>query len=202
MQAYQDCHNTTKAKRNSMTNNSLKPKRSQVKNACINCKKACKKCDDGRPCQRCIKYNLVDTCKDSIRKKRKREKRGPYKKKHNETGDVKQSTNNILSSPLLTLSTVPVLPITMETYMPPEQQQELSAAKIYRIIKYHQEQQAYHRNQSKCLIGTFPIVSPDSLHNTFQAYTWDSRDDNKDLDYANSIKSSGTINDSMFATFH
>ncbi|RCH96696.1 hypothetical protein CU097_011424 [Rhizopus azygosporus] len=181
MQAYQDCHSTTKVKQSSMTNKPLKPKRSQVKNACINCKKACKKCDDGRPCQRCIKYNLADTY---------------------ETGDAKQSTKNTLSSPLLTLSTVPVLPITMETHMPSEQQQELSAAKIDRIIKYHQEQQAYHRNQSKWLIGTFPVVSQDSLNNTFQAYTWNSRGDNKDLDYANSIKSSGTINDSVFATFH
>ncbi|ORE16939.1 hypothetical protein BCV71DRAFT_9871 [Rhizopus microsporus] len=98
MQAYQNCHSTTKVKQSSMTNKPLKQKRSQVKNACkyvfllnelwlilfffnkVNCKKACKKCDDRRPCQRCIKYNLVDTCKDSIRKERKREKRGPYKK--------------------------------------------------------------------------------------------------------------------------
>jgi hypothetical protein len=90
----------------------------------------------------------------------------------------------------------------MEAHMPSEQQQVLSAAKIDRIIKYHQEQQAYHRNQSKWLIGMFPIVSQDCLNNTFQAYTWDIRGDSKDLDYVNSIKSSGTINDSMFATFH
>ncbi|ORE09092.1 hypothetical protein BCV72DRAFT_73541 [Rhizopus microsporus var. microsporus] len=135
MQAYQDCHSTTKVKQNSMTNKPLKLKRSQVKNACINCKKACKKCDDGRASQRCIKYNLVNTCKGSIRKERKRKKRGPYRKNHtDETGDAKQSTNNTLSSPLLTLPTVPVFSITMETYMPSEQQQELSAAKIDRVI--------------------------------------------------------------------
>ncbi|KAI9337433.1 hypothetical protein BD770DRAFT_401142 [Pilaira anomala] len=58
-----------------------KPKRRQVKNACVNCQKACKKCDEGRPCQRCIKYNLTETCKDSIRKERKKGvKRGPYKR--------------------------------------------------------------------------------------------------------------------------
>ncbi|RKP10940.1 hypothetical protein THASP1DRAFT_27305 [Thamnocephalis sphaerospora] len=57
-------------------------KRKQVKNACVNCQKACKKCDDGRPCQRCIKYNLTDTCINSPRKERKKGvKRGPYKRR-------------------------------------------------------------------------------------------------------------------------
>ncbi|CAG8539479.1 3154_t:CDS:10 [Diversispora eburnea] len=45
----------------------IKPKRKQVKNAC-----ACKKCDDGRPCQRCIRYELTETCRNSIRKERKK----------------------------------------------------------------------------------------------------------------------------------
>lgn len=46
----------------------------------MNCQRACKKCDDGRPCQRCINYNLTETCRDSIRKERKKGmKRGPYK---------------------------------------------------------------------------------------------------------------------------
>ncbi|KAG0318673.1 hypothetical protein BGZ99_005517 [Dissophora globulifera] len=59
-----------------------KPKRRQVKNACVNCQKACKKCDEGRPCARCIKYGLTDTCVDSTRKIRKKGiKRGPYKRR-------------------------------------------------------------------------------------------------------------------------
>lgn len=45
-------------------------KRKQVKNACVNCQKACKKCDEGRPCQRCIKYGLEASCRDSERKER------------------------------------------------------------------------------------------------------------------------------------
>ncbi|KAJ1720454.1 hypothetical protein LPJ53_004924 [Coemansia erecta] len=63
-------------------------KRAQVKNACVNCQRACKKCDSGRPCQRCVKYNLQDTCVDSKRKPRKKGvKRGPYKKrKKNDDG--------------------------------------------------------------------------------------------------------------------
>lgn len=61
---------------------SQKPKRKQVKNACVNCQKACKRCDEGRPCSRCIKYGLSATCQDSARKERKRGvKRGPYKRR-------------------------------------------------------------------------------------------------------------------------
>lgn len=69
-------------------------KRKQVKNACgktiflrfipyfsVNCQKACKKCDDSRPCERCRKYGLDDSCRDSARKERKRgSRRGPYSK--------------------------------------------------------------------------------------------------------------------------
>ncbi|KAJ2579579.1 hypothetical protein GGH95_003033, partial [Coemansia sp. RSA 1836] len=59
-----------------------RPKRAQVKNACVNCQRACKKCDNARPCHRCVKYNLLDSCVDSTRKPRKKGiKRGPYKKR-------------------------------------------------------------------------------------------------------------------------
>ncbi|KAJ2002072.1 hypothetical protein GGI04_003492 [Coemansia thaxteri] len=61
-------------------------KRAQVKNACVHCQRACKKCDSGRPCQRCVRYNLADTCVDSKRKPRMRGiKRGPYKKRKKDT---------------------------------------------------------------------------------------------------------------------
>ncbi|KAI9318211.1 hypothetical protein BX666DRAFT_1936062 [Dichotomocladium elegans] len=69
-----------------------RPKRKQVKNACVNCQKACKKCDDGRPCQRCIKYGLIDTCANSVRKERKKGiKRGPYKKRKQGDGSTGES---------------------------------------------------------------------------------------------------------------
>lgn len=59
-----------------------RPRRRQVKNACTACQKACKKCDDGRPCKRCILYKVADSCVDSARKERvKGKKRGPYKKR-------------------------------------------------------------------------------------------------------------------------
>lgn len=60
----------------------LRSKRRQVKNACTNCQKACKKCDDARPCLRCVKYGISEECIDSQRKERKKGiKRGPYKKR-------------------------------------------------------------------------------------------------------------------------
>ncbi|KAI7862808.1 serine hydrolase-domain-containing protein [Spinellus fusiger] len=69
-----------------------KAKRKQVKNACVNCQKACKKCDEERPCQRCVKHGLVDTCVDSVRKERKKGvKRGPYKKRKQD-GSADSST--------------------------------------------------------------------------------------------------------------
>ncbi|GAN04616.1 hypothetical protein MAM1_0069d04077 [Mucor ambiguus] len=78
--------NTAPTMNQSTDNTSMKPiektKRKQVKNACVNCQKACKKCDDGRPCKRCIKLGLTATCRDSDRKERKKGvKRGPYKKR-------------------------------------------------------------------------------------------------------------------------
>ncbi|CDH55196.1 hypothetical protein RO3G_04517 [Lichtheimia corymbifera JMRC:FSU:9682] len=96
----------------SSSNNRKRPKRKQVKNACVNCQKACKKCDDGRPCQRCIKLGLTATCTNSPRKERKKGvKRGPYKKrqqqqqqqrssgKHMEHCYIKKNpTNTLLSS--------------------------------------------------------------------------------------------------------
>lgn len=47
-----------------------KIKRHQVKNACTYCQKLCKKCDDYRPCSRCINKNCSESCISSIRKKR------------------------------------------------------------------------------------------------------------------------------------
>ncbi|KAJ7708953.1 hypothetical protein B0H17DRAFT_369003 [Mycena rosella] len=50
--------------------------------ACTNCAQACKRCEDTRPCARCVKYSLSETCVDGQRKERKRGvKRGPYKRR-------------------------------------------------------------------------------------------------------------------------
>jgi hypothetical protein len=42
----------------------------KVKLACTNCRKAHAACDDVRPCSRCAKYNLADSCEDKPRRKR------------------------------------------------------------------------------------------------------------------------------------
>lgn len=70
----------------------------------VNCQKACKKCDEGRPCARCIKYGLTETCVDSTRKVRKKGiKRGPYKRKipPSQLGSASASTTPILSHAIL-----------------------------------------------------------------------------------------------------
>ncbi|PSS30913.1 hypothetical protein PHLCEN_2v2538 [Hermanssonia centrifuga] len=68
-------------------------KRRQVKNACTNCQKACKKCDDARPCLRCVKYGIAEECIDSQRKERQKGiKRGPYKKRD---GKDRASSGNV-----------------------------------------------------------------------------------------------------------
>jgi len=62
----------------------IKRKRSQVKMACVNCQKSCKKCANVRPCLRCVKKGIAETCIDIKRKPRRTGvKRGPYKKKRN-----------------------------------------------------------------------------------------------------------------------
>ncbi|KAJ1309544.1 hypothetical protein OPQ81_006317 [Rhizoctonia solani] len=68
-----------------------RPKRKQVKNACSACQRACKRCDVGRPCERCIKYGMAETCRDSQRKERKKGiKRGPYKKRDGMINDLQR----------------------------------------------------------------------------------------------------------------
>lgn len=61
----------------------MRMKRKQVKNACTNCATACKRCDEARPCERCVKYGLIESCVDGQRKERKKGiKRGPYKRRN------------------------------------------------------------------------------------------------------------------------
>ncbi|KAJ7930245.1 hypothetical protein B0H13DRAFT_2309715 [Mycena leptocephala] len=65
-----------------LSSQSVRSNRRQVKNACTNCQKACKKRDEARPCLRCVKYKVPEECIDSQRKERERgAKRGPYKKR-------------------------------------------------------------------------------------------------------------------------
>ncbi|GJE97060.1 GAL4 domain-containing protein [Phanerochaete sordida] len=88
-------------------------KRRQVKNACTNCQKACKKCDDARPCLRCVKYGIAEECVDSQRKERQKGiKRGPYKKRDGKASSVDPQID--MGAP----SAIP-LPIAAGAHMPP-----------------------------------------------------------------------------------
>ncbi|OIR57984.1 MAG: uncharacterized protein A8A55_1235 [Amphiamblys sp. WSBS2006] len=44
--------------------------RKQVKRACIHCQRTNKKCDNERPCRRCVSNNREGTCYTAPRKKR------------------------------------------------------------------------------------------------------------------------------------
>ncbi|KAF2870427.1 hypothetical protein BDV95DRAFT_608425 [Massariosphaeria phaeospora] len=49
----------------------LRPRRKKARRACLACQRAHLTCDDERPCGRCLKRNLQDTCMDGVRKKAK-----------------------------------------------------------------------------------------------------------------------------------
>ncbi|KDN49251.1 hypothetical protein K437DRAFT_255383 [Tilletiaria anomala UBC 951] len=48
-----------------------RPRKKKTNRACHHCQKAHLTCDESRPCQRCIKKGLADTCHDGTRKKAK-----------------------------------------------------------------------------------------------------------------------------------
>ena len=80
-------------------------KRRQVKNACTNCQKACKKCDDARPCLRCVKYGIAEECVDSQRKERQKGiKRGPYKKRDGKSESSPSSCLPVRTAPASALA--------------------------------------------------------------------------------------------------
>ncbi|KAH6918101.1 hypothetical protein BKA70DRAFT_1416118 [Coprinopsis sp. MPI-PUGE-AT-0042] len=90
-----------------------KPKRKQVKMACTNCAAACKRCDEARPCERCQKYGIADSCIDGQRKERKKGiKRGPYKRKNKSSSE---------GSPTFS-GAQPATPVTTTSAPPPPPQ--------------------------------------------------------------------------------
>ncbi|KAJ7072149.1 hypothetical protein C8F01DRAFT_1102747 [Mycena amicta] len=47
------------------------PKKKKASRACVHCQKAHLTCDDSRPCQRCVKRGIADSCSEGHRKKAK-----------------------------------------------------------------------------------------------------------------------------------
>ncbi|KAG1748354.1 uncharacterized protein EDB91DRAFT_876156 [Suillus paluster] len=82
-------------------------KRKQVKMACTNCANACKRCDEQRPCERCVKYGIPESCIDGVRKERQKGiKRGPYKRK-NKSGNSDPATSPTPNATFETFSSTP-----------------------------------------------------------------------------------------------
>ncbi|KAF7330471.1 hypothetical protein MVEN_02486400 [Mycena venus] len=95
----------------SPTSQTICVKRRQVKIACTNCQKSCKKCDEGRPCLRCIKYNRREECQDAERKERKKGvKRGPYKKRDRKVGNSNAESEDLFQEIELDISPSPSSP--------------------------------------------------------------------------------------------
>ncbi|KAG5519289.1 hypothetical protein PMAC_001914 [Pneumocystis sp. 'macacae'] len=107
-----------------------KKKRSQVRNACVNCQKSNKKCDEARPCSRCIKHNLFDSCINSKRKKRQKGlKRGPYKRRNKPVQDKIQTAQPPHS--MITMFEAQPTP-EFDTYLP-----EFTAHPLYDFNPLH-----------------------------------------------------------------
>lgn len=97
----------------------LRSKRRQVKNACTNCQKPCKKCDDARPCLRCVKYGVSEECVDSQRKERKKGiKRGPYKKRDGKGNSIDQADIPQQGMPVSNMVPTPGGSAIMAPYLP------------------------------------------------------------------------------------
>lgn len=61
----------TAAKAKSDAKDPLRPRRKKARRACFACQRAHLTCGDERPCGRCIKRGLEETCQDGVRKKAK-----------------------------------------------------------------------------------------------------------------------------------
>lgn len=60
---------------------------------CTNCANACKRCNEHRPCERCVKYGIQNTCMDGVRKERQKGiKRGPYKRKSKNSNSAEETS--------------------------------------------------------------------------------------------------------------
>src|SRR5690606_38127621 len=150
-------------------NPQTRPKRRQVKNACTNCQKACKKCDDARPCLRCVKYGISEECVDSQRKERKKGvKRGPYKKRDGKGTSLSHPHPRLSSLSPLSLPSSNLLNAPGNNVDPrygsqngvvPAQQQPLESPtnpQLYLPIgypnAYHNYQQTFDKSQDQSLL--------------------------------------------------
>ena len=151
-----------------------------------NCQKACKKCDDARPCPRCVKYNIALTCVNSVRKERKKGiKRGPYKRRQKSIEDSKSgseqpdsSSSSYVLNPAATPTTAAVnpgitaaavtsganpadygYPSNLTQYSQSFDPYQFAAANVYNNKEQHQQQQQQPQQQQPLSSGVY-IVNP------------------------------------------
>ncbi|CUA68106.1 Transcription activator of gluconeogenesis acuK [Aspergillus niger CBS 513,88] [Rhizoctonia solani] len=141
----------------------VRPKRKQVKNACSACQRACKRCDVGRPCERCIKYGMAETCRDSQRKERKKGiKRGPYKKRDGMVNDHLQRMSpkrmsRVSSVPEVDLSAPGLIPIDVDP-LPNQNQTQAVPLRIPSLPSVRPDSSQYSYDTS--------VIMPPSLTHT------------------------------------
>ncbi|KAI9139794.1 hypothetical protein BKA69DRAFT_1083493 [Paraphysoderma sedebokerense] len=96
-----------------------KPKRKKTLRACNHCQKAHITCDNSRPCQKCIKRGLADTCTDGIRKRAKYlqdippDLINPPQMYMGQPQQQQQQLSNMQSRP-------PTPPVTSPAFIPPQ----------------------------------------------------------------------------------
>lgn len=81
-----------------------KKRRPQVKLACMNCRRQHAGCTDIRPCERCTRLGLADTCEDMPRKKRSKKKDQLRLEEELDAEDFNDDGTNALIRSLLPLS--------------------------------------------------------------------------------------------------
>ncbi|KAI7873689.1 hypothetical protein K492DRAFT_154627 [Lichtheimia hyalospora FSU 10163] len=70
---------------------SFEEKRRKTARACLHCQKAHLTCDDGRPCQRCIKRGLTATCMDAPRRQQQQQQQQQQTKQMYASNDAVSS---------------------------------------------------------------------------------------------------------------
>ena len=71
----------------------------RVKTACVNCKLAKTRCDNKRPCRRCVRTGRADTCIDSVHKTRGRKRPQPRGAKQRRKRDTRARAGSPAAAP-------------------------------------------------------------------------------------------------------
>ncbi|ORX78969.1 hypothetical protein BCR32DRAFT_294725 [Anaeromyces robustus] len=87
-------------------------KRKKVSQACIFCRRSHMTCDDGRPCQRCIKRNIAHLCRDEPKTNKKKKKGGKQDPKA--TTQQNKTTSTVAKTQLLMNTPTPTTPLTLQ----------------------------------------------------------------------------------------